>query len=213
MEVARMTNAGNKKLLVVLLALALFACSVMALGGTFATQVDKSGKQEVIDNGEEVLAYEVDLLYSSTENGSYTSLLNVDPFEGTLWCPGYTKVIYFKVVNKENFPVEATFNLKVTENGFDDMMAYTVLAPVDGALPSHATWSTFQEKSSSLTSLKQNGLYPVFKDKLLNSNDTIIYAVAIHMKEAATNQYQSKQLKMDFMFHINSDYKPDGTQT
>lgn len=208
MEVARMTNAGNKKLLVVLLALALFACSVMALGGTFATQVDKEGTTLIEDtNGPTVLNYKVALTYSDSPEGTSNNLLSVKPYANTLWCPGYTKIIYVEVVNNEAFPVECTLNFDVTANGFDDKMTYAVLAPdSNGELTQYSNWDSFYTAAGTKSDLKELREYPIFTDLPLTSEASTTYAVAIHMSEDASNQYQNKQLAITVDFRVDANY-------
>lgn len=210
-----MRNAGNKRLVLLLLTLAMLACGVMALGGTFANQdsidriSDKTKEEIVYDANSNVLKYGVSVTYSEKLDGTYNDLFNGKPFENTLWCPGYTKVIYIKVQNDEKFPVECTLDLKITKNDFGNMMAYAVISPdEENKLPKPTNWYEFmtheRAKSSSLLSQKNN----VFDKVYVAAEAYKTYALAMHMEDQAGNEYKKAQLAMKFDFRVDANYEP-----
>ena len=208
-----MMNAGNKRLKLLLLTLAILACSVVALGGTLAGGVDRSeGKsaQTLQNDTANHLDYAVDILYADRSGGNYQTVLGHNPFAGALWCPGYTKVVYFKVYNHEAFALEATLDLKITDSEFGNTMTYAVLAPgSDGTLSQPGNWNEFMTASGNHNAvLVAQKDYNVFKQVLLQSGQETIYAVAIHMSEDASNQYQGKTMEINFDFRVDSDSAP-----
>lgn len=225
MEVARMTNAGNKKLLVVLLALALFACSVMALGGTFATQVDYLNKDLEKDfSYNKKLDYNVDIQFYAPEgNEEYKDFLKVSPLNGTVWCPGYTKIVYLKVTNNEAFPVDCELGMTVDQSGFGETLKYAVIYGLKPNAEDHPSdWKSFNNRANETgTLIKQGNLetkdysHTVFDRAVFASSETNsqYFALAIHMDENATNQYQNAELDLTFHFRVNADNKPSPEPT
>ena len=208
-----MRNAGNKKLLAVLLALTLLACSVMALGSTLASQVDQTkGTGESVDG-----SYDVSVTYCDTGVEYSKIFLTETAFTKNVpWCPGYTKVIYLKVENNESFPMECTLDFEVVQNGFDNMMTYAVIALNSDPMVSDAlrpsSWTNFLTAASGEKSLQTSNPHYIFNEVSFLASDTRYYAIAFHMSENTTNAYQNKQLEMKFNFRVDSLYKPDGTQ-
>lgn len=212
-----MTNAGNKKLLAVLLALTLLACSVMALGSTFATQVKYEGKEESLA-GNGALDYKVDLqFYAPDGETQYQNFLTTSPLNGTVWCPGYTKIVYLKVTNNENFPVDCELGLTVDKNGFGETLKYAVIYGLKpNAEESPSDWKAFYNEAHVNGTLKvQDNLtdrdysHIVFDRVALATGDAAshYFALAIHMDENATNQYQNAELELTFNFRVNADYE------
>lgn len=205
-----MRNAGNKKLRLVLLALALLSLSVVALGGTFANQVIYDElKGDFSENS--TLDYKVDVKYYDSAKQSYTEdLLTSSVFDSTLWCPGYTKIVYLKITNNEAFPVDCTLNMTVNETGFDDTLRYAIinenLKAEDAEHPKN--WKDFAVDNSFLLSKTTHTL---IDKKTFGNNDSQYYALAIHMDENATNQYQNQKLDMTFNFSVNANYKTGET--
>lgn len=215
-----MTNAGNKKLLVVLLALALFACSVMALGSTFATQVKYEG-EEVSLAGNGMLDYKVDIQFYTPEGNK--DFLKVSPLNGTVWCPGYTKIVYLKVTNNEAFPVDCELGMTVDQSGFGETLKYAVIYGLKPNAEDHPSdWNAFYDNANVKGTLKvQDKLdskdysHTVFDRAVFASSETNsqYFALAIHMDENATNQYQNAELDLTFHFRVNADNKPSPEPT
>ena len=200
-----MMNSGNRKPLLPLLILAIILCGAMALGSTFASGVlrnleDETGIEKVIANGQDALEYKVDILYSDNH------LLESNPFENTIWCPGYTEVVSGTIVNHEAFPIECTLNLLVSENQFTPVMEYASLKPSTTALTQHSNWDSFRGASLNANTL-QEGSYPLFTRVLVLPDNPVNYAFAIHMDTNASNQNQDKSMKLGFEFVVEANYK------
>ena len=204
-----MTNARNKRLLVVLLALALLAGSVMALGSTFAWEIDKSKEGTPLASTQ---YFNVSVKYYDG-TGYNTSLLTVPPTSGVLWCPGYTKIIYVAITNNEKFIVECSMNLIVSEHSFDDMMQFSVIAKnLKSETASHpANWAEFTQSPNSAQILSE-GSHTIFPLTAIAPGDTAYYALAIHMDERATSKYQNLSLDMKFQLTVNSNDAPVSSQ-
>jgi len=199
-----MRNAGNKKLLAVLLALALLACSVMALGSTLAsqTEVDKKNTTEksLLDSEGE---YKVTVAYGD----NYEHVLsNASPIfsAGDLWCPGYTKIVDLKITNNEEFPVEVMLNMVVGESDLNEVMYYALLGDVQPT-----SWGSISDDAKKLLS---EGEKTIVKAENLQKGQSCDCKLAVHMSEAATNKYQNKTLDVNFELIVNANYKPGVTE-
>lgn len=201
-----MTNAGNKKLLALLVTLVLLAAGLIAMGSTFATQVDLDGKDGVsTDSGFNVIV-------NAYENGQYSKTLQADAAFFTSdasWCPGYTQILYFSVTNNEAFPVKTAMNMNVTKSGFDNMLSYAVvpqdLKAEDAAHPDN--WADFVKMAGESEELKLNS-NTVFSNIDMAPGETRYYALGIHMSEQASSHYQNKMMDMNFSFRVDANSTP-----
>lgn len=194
-----MRNAGNRKLRLVLLALALLSLSMVALGGTFASTVNKEGTEEQSSTDYRVI------VTCRDSKGQSVNLFSGSPVltEQTFWCPGRTEILYLDVTNNESFPVECILNLTVDDNEFGQMMEYAVIN--GNEYPNN--WSDFEKKSQKSSVLNTNTTYEIFNFPASAplTGGPHHFALAIHMSENATNEYQEKTMQLTFDLRINAD--------
>lgn len=206
-----MTKKSKK--LFLLIALVVLAAGVTALSGTFASTVDyNTEKEDVAENK----SYNVDVQYvhSNSSSTEYADLLSTTAFsDSSKWCPGRTEIIYLKLTNKEAFPINCTVDLNVTESEFDSVLSYSVMEDdlLSNNKENHPTsWADYVEKANQQPKPKvlSKGKHTLLEKETLIGNDPCYLALAIHMDENATNDYENKVMKMNFSLRFDADYAP-----
>ena len=207
-----MTSSKNTKRALLASVLSVVLCCAMLIGSTFAWFTDS-----VTNTGNRIQAgkLEIDLLMDKAENGSYTSIADGkgDIFDEagmaqnsneTLWEPGKTQIVYLGVQNKGSLALKYNILLDVTDNGLAGALEYAVL---DGAQASDLAGVTDWEALKAMkgaqtgdiaagrTTAAPNGCL----DEIANStqDETDYFALAVHMKEDAGNEYQDKDITID----------------
>ena len=204
-----MMNAGNKRPLLLVLTLVILLCGAMALGNTFATQVNKSDSYDgqYVANGDNTLNYNISLTYHTMDNNT-TELpfLTSAPFASATWCPGYTKVVYLTVKNNEAFPVECILTIDDGNSELGKVMSYAV---IKNPASSYSDWGTFKTAEGCVVGHLSDENPTVFDYPAalpLTAGNTQTYALAIHMDEEANNTHQKLKMEMSFNLTINADY-------
>lgn len=196
-------------------ALAIIACVAMPIGSTFAWFNDTASTGE---NRIEAGRLAVDLLMY--KDGKYQSIKDGegDIFcEGTvaqndvdtLWEPGKTQIVYLGVRNNGNLALKYNIWLRIKNGGkvkLNEVMEYAIL---DGV-----TYEQAQEMGiGSYAEIKaldgvQTGVLPEGDvktaergclDETVNGvkDEVDYFALAVHMKEEAGNEYQDADLTID----------------
>lgn len=199
-----------KRLGILLAALVVLGGGMLALNGTFATQVDYTGEETVLGNGQE---FNVSLEY--VKDGEYVSLFdNAQPFsDSSKWCPGRSEIVYLKLSNNELFPINCTLALNVNETEFDDQLQYAILPVNLFADDAHhpASWSEFVQVTEKSAAVLAHGEHLLIEEKtLLNpgENNAQYIALCIHMNEEADSSYQNKKLSMNFSLRLDANFEP-----
>lgn len=158
---------------------------------------------------------EIDLLMDKEENGTYTSIAGgkgeifneaqiAQNSNKTLWEPGKTQIVYLGVQNKGSLALKYNILLDVTDNGLVGALEYAVL---DGAQASDLAdvtdWEALKAMEGAQTGdiaagrtiAAPNGCL----DEIANGtkDETDYFALAVHMKEDAGNEYQGKDITID----------------
>lgn len=206
-----MTSSKSTKRALVSSTLAIFMCVAMLIGTTFAWFTDS-----VTNTGNRIQAgnLDIDLLMDKAGNGTYTSIAggkgdifdeaeNAQNSNKTLWEPGKTQIVYLGVQNKGSLALKYNILLDVTDNGLAGALEYAVL---DGAQASDLTGATDWEALKAMgaqtgdikagrTIAAPNGCL----DEIANGtqDETDYFALAVHMKEDAGNEYQGKDITID----------------
>ena len=207
-----MTSSKSTKRALLSSAFAILMCVVMLIGTTFAWFTDS-----VTNTGNRIQAgnLEIDLLMDKEENGTYTSIAGGegDIFKEaqfaqnsneTLWEPGKTQIVYLGVQNKGSLALKYNILLDVTDNGLAGALEYAVL---DGAraddLAGVTDWEALKAMEGAQTGdikagrtiAAPNGCL----DEIANDtkDETDYFALAVHMKEDAGNEYQGKDITID----------------
>lgn len=205
-----MTKKSKK--LFLLIALVVLAVGVTALSGTFATGVNYNDAETKLDTNESY-AVDVQYVHSNSGNTEYADLLSTTAFsDSSKWCPGRTEIIYLKLTNNEAFPINCTVDLNVTDSQFGSVLSYSVLK--DDLLSNNkanhpASWADYVEKANQQPKELFKGKHTLLeKETLLGSDAPCYLALAIHMDENATNDYENKVMKMNFSLRFDADFKP-----
>lgn len=204
-----MKNAGNKRPLLILLALAILLFGGMALGSTFASRVNKEGPEEKLSASD--ADYKVFVKYHDGKNyngGRYSNLLSSQTpvfTQDIIWCPGYTRIVYLEISNEEAFPVECTLKMTAEDGILNEVLDYTLLGALKPNTENHPR--SWKEVTTSKQPLTTEPITIIDAVTLADSTPQY-YAVAIHMDETAGNQYRDQKLNIDFQLIINADYKP-----
>lgn len=204
-------NAGHKRLKLLLLTLAILACSVVALGGTLAS-----------NDSINTMDYKVSLLCYNPATNQYDLPVYGEnayhPYTAdVLWCPGYTKIVYLKIVNEEEFPVESELDIIFESNGFGKMLSYAVIYGLQPNTQNHPeNWAEFKDRANISGVLEKNALlapnrssYKVAKLAQLDPDEkgARYYALAIHMDEKTPNEYQGQSMDLNFYLRVNAKYE------
>lgn len=123
-----MSQSKHTKRALLASVLSMVVCCVMLLGSTFAwftDSVTNNHNQIIIGN------LDVDLLYSKTmQDGSWASVEGkTDLFSSTLWEPGHTEVVYFKIQNAGTLALD--YELAIT--GVDTIIGKSVISDEEGS--------------------------------------------------------------------------------
>lgn len=196
-----MTKKNSTKRSLLMSTLALVLCFSMLVGSTFAWFTDS-----VSSGGNRIVAgnLKVDLLMDKAENGAYASIANGtgDIFSeatgnGVLWEPGKTEIVYLAVKNAGTLALKYNIQLNVTDGGLVGALEYAV---IDGAkaadLTGYSNWNELKAAAQTgnvaagVTMAAPNG-------KLEENGNTDFFALAVHMKEEAGNEYQGKNITID----------------
>ncbi len=209
-----MTKKSKK--LFLLIALVVLAVGVTAMSGTFATGVSYTGSETTLE-GENAFDVDVQYIHSNSGATEYADLLSTTAFsDSSKWCPGRTEIIYLKLTNNEAFPINCTVDLNVTESAFDNVLSYSVLK--DDLLSNNkanhpASWADYVEKANQQPKVLSKGKHTLLeKETLPVGNPPCYLALAIHMDENATNDYENKVMKMNFSLRFDANYAPGTTE-
>lgn len=198
-----------KRLGILLAALVVLGGGILAINGTFASNVNYNSPKTVLDSSQN---FNVSLEY--LKDGKYVSLFDdAQPFsDSSKWCPGRSEIVYLKLCNNELFPINCTLALNVNETEFDDQLQYAIL-PVnlfadDAQHP--ASWNEFVLAANNAEVLSQGTHHLINEKTLLNpdENNAQYIALCIHMNEDADSSYQNKKLSMNFSLRLDADYEP-----
>ncbi len=189
--------------------LSLLVCVSMLVGTTFAWFTDS-----VTSTGNKIIAgnLKVDLLMSDDE-GKYASIAGEEAaiFGGenslaaknnaadTLWEPGKTQIVYLGVANKGNLDLKYNILLNVVDGGLIGSLEYAI---IDGAKYDDITatsWAVLKADANAQTGDVAAGTTVAAPNGAINAGEDAVdyFALAIHMKEEAGNQYQGKDITID----------------
>ena len=203
-----MTRKETKKSLA-LSALSLLMCVVMLAGLTFAWFTDS-----VTNKGNRIQAgnLKIDLLMDKDGIGNeeYVSIAdgNGDIFSakgnGIKWEPGKTEIVYLAVKNKGNLAINYNILLNVKDGGLANALEYAVL---DGKkatdLEGISSWTELKAMVGAQTGDVKPGEVTAAPngtlDEIINGveGETQYFALAVHMKESAGNEYAKKSITID----------------
>ena len=209
-----MANSKHTKRALLSSLVALLLCFTMLMGATFAWFTDNvSSTGNRIQSGD----LEVDLVMDKPDaNGNYDGVYEVisdgkdgDIFSeatgnGTRWEPGKTEIVYLGVQNSGNLALKYNIILDIIDGGLIGSLEYAI---IDGAkageLDSVSNWEDLKTYANGQTGDVTAGKIVAAQggvlDEIVNGTEkeTDYFALAVHMKESATNEYEDKNITID----------------
>ena len=206
-----MTKSKSTKKALLASAVSLILCFSMLLGTTYAWFTDS-----VTSAGNKIVAgtLEVDLLMADA-SGEYKSIADEDAaifgadslvakndISDTLWEPGKTQIAYLGVENKGNLDLKYNILLNVIDGGLVGSLEYAIIDGFQyGAIDTDTTsWATLKAAAQTgdvvagTTTAAPNGAIQAAEGE---ERAIDYFALAIHMKEEAGNEYQGKDITVD----------------
>lgn len=185
--------------------LSLVLCMAMLVGTTFAWFTDS-----VTSTGNRIKSgtLQVDLLMDKNETGNaddYVSIAdgNGDIFSeaagnGILWEPGKTEIVYLAVANEGNLALKYNIVLDITDNGLAGALEYAIIAGAKATDLAAATkWADVKTYTGAQVGDMPTGRQVAAPNGKLEENGIDYFALAVHMKEEAGNEYQEKDIVID----------------
>lgn len=210
-----MKKKQNNKRMLLMSIMSLLLCVTMLMGSTLAWFTDTVTSTE---NRIQAGNLAIDLLMDKTEDGNYVSIRNGsgDIFSeatgnGILWEPGKTEIVYLQVHNKGNLAVKYNIALAIEDTGLAGALEYAVLDGAKAAdLAAASKWTDITTYPGVLVDkLPTNDVLAAPNGKLLAGNSDF-FALAVHMKEDAGNEYQGKSISIDLtLVATQASVEPD----
>jgi len=200
-----MTNKKTTKRALLSSVLSLILCMSMLIGTTFAWFTDS-----VTSTGNRIQSgtLQVDLLMDKKETGNaddYVSIADGDgdifseaTGNGILWEPGKTEIVYLAVSNEGNLALKYNIVLDITDNGLAGALEYAIM---DGAkatdLAVATKWADIEAYTGAQIGDMPTGRQVAAPNGKLEEDGIDYFALAVHMKEEAGNEYQDKDIVID----------------
>ncbi len=121
---------------------------------------------------------------------------DVDP----LWEPGKTQIVFLAVKNAGTLALKYNLLVDVADFGLEGALDYAIL---DGATRSDAdtlglaSWEDILAANGVQTGLIQSGRTVAAENGALKADEYDYFALAVHMKKSAGNEYQGKSIEID----------------
>ena len=115
----------------------------------------------------------------------------------TLWEPGKTQIVYLGVQNKGNLDIKYNIELNVIDGGLIGALEYAVVAGAQPGTINADDWAALKANAQTgevVAGITKAAPYGAIKA----GTDAVDYfALAVHMKEEAGNEYQNKDVTID----------------
>lgn len=182
--------------------ISLLLCCSMLIGTTFAWFTDEvSSKNSIIKSGNlDIELYYAHDAQAAQENNSWTKVdSETNIFDETLWEPGKTQVVYFKIVNEGTLALKYNLGVSVynetpgtTLNAAGEEVAFNLSDYVEFGVYQQTAPETFASRELARNAVADNSTklnVPYTKaDKLLEQNETDYLAVVVYMPETVGNE-------------------------
>ena len=207
--------------------LVLVLCVTAFFGSTYAWFTDS-----VTSSGNRIQAGTLDVDLLMYKDGNYASIggNNGDIFteangNATLWEPGKTQIVYLAVKNAGTLALKYNILLNVIDNGLVGSLEYAIVPGAVGGVDSFSNWEAVKAvaQTGMIAAGKTTAAEGGCLDEVLNgvTGETEYFALAVHMKEEAGNDYQGKDVTIDIILEASqknaesdsfgSDYDIDST--
>ncbi len=214
-----MANSKATKKALFMSMLSLLLCFTMLMGATFAWFTDT-----VTSKGNRIVAgkLKVDLVMDKPDvNGDYDGNYEIisdgtsgDIFsdanggQGFNWEPGKTEIVYLGVQNNGSLALKYNIILNVIDEGLIGSLEYAIIDGATAEAVKNAggnSWEAVKAKATTPVDLikagqtiaAQNGVLDEIAFDPTKLGETNYFALAVHMKEDAGNEYQEKGVKID----------------
>lgn len=200
-----MTKQKSTKRALLSSVLSLVLCLTMLIGTTFAWFTDSvTSTNNRIQSG----TLQVDLLMDKAETGNDADYISIADGEGdifseatgngVLWEPGKTEIVYLAVANEGNLALKYNIVLDITDNGLAGALEYAI---IDGAkatdLAVATKWADIEAYAGAQIGDMPTGRQVAAPNGQLEEDGIDYFALAVHMKEEAGNEYQEKDIVID----------------
>ncbi len=212
-----MTQTKSTKKALLMSMLSMLICIAMLVGSTFAWFTDSvtSGNNRIMAGN-----LDVDLLMDKGDGDGYVSIADGtgDIFSeaagnGINWEPGKTEIVYLAVRNMGSLALKYNIMLNVTDEGLlaksadgslTTSLEYAILDGMKYGELSAKSWAELLETDGVQTGDLIAGVHRAAEKGCLDqinysgeAQETDYFAFAVHMKEAAGNEYQEKGAVID----------------
>ena len=216
-----MTKKKSTKRALISSLLVLAMCFTMLAGTTFAWFTDSvvSGNNRIIAGNLDIdlvmwngTAYESIADGQGDIFGAFNSTVAQNVSNDTLWEPGKTQVVFLGVENLGTLWARYRIYIDVTDNGLADQLDF---AYIDGAKGgqvdlSNMNWAAVKalaegQGADHVGTLAAGRITAANLGSLEPNAEGDFFALAIHMKEEAGNQYQGKEAIIDIAVVATQD--------
>ena len=199
-----MTNSKHTKRALLSSVVALLLCFTMLMGATFAWFTDN-----VSSTGNRIQSGNLDVDLVMYKDGAYTSIAgnSGDIFSEAgdgFWEPGKTQIVYLGVENEGNLALKYNIILDIIDGGLIGSLEYAIIDKAEaGDLDSISNWEDLKTYANGQTGDVTAGKIVAAQggvlDEIVNgiANETDYFALAVHMKESATNEFENKNITID----------------
>ncbi|MBR3847824.1 MAG: hypothetical protein IKM21_00860 [Oscillospiraceae bacterium] len=192
---------------------ALLLCFTMLMGATFAWFTDN-----VSSTGNRIQAgnLEVDLVMYKNDGTTSDGYVSIGGDDGDIfseagdgvWEPGKTQIVYLGVRNNGNLALKYDVLLNIIDNGLVGSLEYAILDGVKAGEITETDWEALKNRADAQTGDIAAGLTPAAQNGVLDeialSNEefeTDFFALAVHMKEEAGNEYENDSIVIDLVLN------------
>ena len=208
-----MTNQKSTKRTLFASVVSLLLCITMLIGATFAWFTD-----DVKNTGNRLIAgnLEVDLVMDIEKDGNYTSIAGgrgdifSEDGNGINWEPGKTEIVYLGIRNLGSLALKYNVLLDIVEDSAKSLIGSLEYAIIDGAKASDLTsatkWSQIKDAAAAENKGDiEAGQFTAAENGVLDEivkgvdDETDYFALAVHMKEDAGNEYQEGSIQIDVL--------------
>ena len=213
-----MTNSKATKQALFMSVVALLLCFTMLMGATFAWFTDT---EQNTGNRIQAGNLDVDLIMDKGDGNGYVSIAEGegDIFNeaaggnGFNWEPGKTQIVYLGVRNNGSLALKYNIDLNIEDEGLIGSLEYAILDGVKSGEIEELNWAALTARDDAQTGDVPAGQIPTAQNGLLDEIATApdasnvadadrevdYFALAVHMKETAGNEYQGKGVKIDIL--------------
>lgn len=180
-----------------LIAIPLVLCVSLLIGYTMAWFTDEATNS---DNEIAAGTLSVELLKCESTASDYLPIGDKKLFDTGYWEPGTTKIACLAVKNTGSLALEYNVQLIVEEGAIplSEVMEYALVSPMSKKDAAGLdSWSKIATHNLAKTKALAKGVNTLEADKALKPGNVTYFLLAIHMKDDASDRYQSAWMDLD----------------